>query len=215
MNEMTTDLDKIYMHTAMGAKYYPFAPKVEDVDIRTIAHHLATIGRWNGATLKASSDHQHDKIFYSVAEHSVYVWKYVCEELKRPDLGLVALLHDAAEAYVSDLIRPLKYSHVFSKPFKDVEEINERVIAKKFNLPFPFPKEVKIADEAVCAAEAQQIVSMAPNEDWNVGKMHNDKVIAPYTIEMLDPVAARDLFLQTYQKQELLTPYDLSIPRTA
>lgn len=198
----TTELEKIYMHTAKGSKYYPFAPKPQDVHIYTIAHHLATIGRWNGATLRRSKeDSRFDQIFYSVAEHSVYVWRYVCEELGRPDLGLYALLHDAAEAYVSDLIRPLKYSTAFFEPFKRIEEINERAIAERFNLTLPFPEEIKIADDAVCAAEASQIIVMKSSEDWEIGKMYNDKRIAPYIIEMLEPTRARDLFLDTYKTQ--------------
>ena len=95
----TTELEKIYMHAALGSKYHPFAPKTRDIDTQTIAHHFATIGRWNGATFRKSKGyHNLDRIFYSVAEHSVYVWRYVCEELNRPDLGLYALFHDTAEA---------------------------------------------------------------------------------------------------------------------
>lgn len=198
----TTKLEKIYMHTAKGNKYYPFAPRVKDVDIYTIAHHLAAIGRWNGATFRRSKDDpKFDRIFYSVAEHSVYVWRYVCEELGRPDLGLYALLHDAAEAYVSDLIRPLKYSTAFFEPFKRIEEINERIIAKRFNLFYPFPEEIKIADEAVCAAEANQIIVMDDDDDWKVGIMFDDRRVAPYIIEMVEPTRARDMFLDAFKIQ--------------
>lgn len=87
------------MHAAMGSKYHPFAPKTKDIDIQTIAHHFATIGRWNGATFrKSKGDPKLVRIFYSVAELSVYVQRYVCEELNQSNLGLYALLHDASEA---------------------------------------------------------------------------------------------------------------------
>ncbi|NIH77338.1 hypothetical protein FHV99_004590 [Ochrobactrum sp. P20RRXII] len=182
------------MHTAAGGIYYPFDPRVEEVDIYTIAHHLATRGRFNGAT-------QHKKhpsrIFYSVAEHSVYVAWYVEHILKRPDLALTALLHDAAEAYNGDLIRPLKYSPEFSAPFKAVEEINEAVIAKAFNTPFPMPHEVKLADEAVGRAELQQIV---PNPIDRGPNHFEGDAVANIEIEMYEPIYARNMFLMEFNR---------------
>lgn len=189
-------LAEIYMHTSNGRKYYPFAPKPSDVSIEVIAHHLATRARWNGAT-------QHpkhvDRIFLSVAEHSVYVERYVREVMKRPDLSMAALLHDASEAFNGDLIRPLKYSAEFAEPFKRVEDLNEGAVARRFNIPLKMPPEIKIADEAVCTAESLQIIPKSPNEEWTSGKLHDETHVAPYEIEMLLPYQARRLFLDHYQ----------------
>ncbi len=190
-------LKEIYMHVSSGQKYYPFDPKAEDVDIFVIAHHLATRARWNGATQHPQYP---NKIFYSVAEHSVYCALYVEEFLRRPDLALVTLLHDAAEAYNGDLIRPLKYSVEFREPFKKVEAINEQAVADKFNLPYPMPKEVKIADEAVCSAEFEQIIPKCDSQNWDEGRLHDDTHVAPFEIAMLDPASARDLFLHHYMR---------------
>lgn len=197
MTVTTRPLTDIYMHTADGGKYYPFAPREGDVNIEVIAHHLATKGRWNGATVHPSD---HRRIFYSVAEHSVYVARYVEEELKKPDIALAALLHDAAEAYNGDLIRPLKHSPEFAAPFKRVEERNEQVIFQHYGLAWPMAKEIKIADEAVCAAEFEQIVPKRSGHDWNVGLLHDQSRVAPYEIQMLQPFQAKLRFLQHFER---------------
>lgn len=190
-------LESIYMHTSSGRKYFPFAPNPTHVDINVIAHHLATRARWNGATQHKNYP---DRIFYSVAEHSVYCALYVEGILRRPDLALMALLHDAAEAYNGDLIRPLKYSAEFAEPFKKVELLNEAAVAKRFKMPLDMPPEIKMADEAVCSAEALQIVPKHPDEDWDIGKLHDDSVVAPFEIAMLAPFQAKKLFVTHYER---------------
>lgn len=184
-----------YMATSNGRKYWPFDPKPEEIHIEVIAHHLATACRWAGAV-------QHkrfkSRIFYSVAEHSVYVANYVRDVLKRPDLELEALLHDAPESYIGDLIRPLKYSPKFRAPFLEVEQINDDALAERFNLVFPFPKEIKIADEAVTEDEHQQCIFWHPDEECESGMLHESNVSAGIEIQMLDPFPAKEFFLQAY-----------------
>lgn len=186
-----------YMHTAGGEKYWPFDPRADEVKIATIAHQLAGQNRWQGAVR-----HRRFKmrIFYSVAEHSHYCARYMIEVLKRPDLALEALLHDASEAYIGDLIRPLKYDPQFREPFRVVEDLNEKVIAERFNLVYPFPAEVKIADEAICEAESQQIVPRDPDEEWDTGAMHDRTNAAPYEITMHLPSEAKAIFMLTYRR---------------
>ena len=186
-----------YMHVSTGGKYFPFDPQPDEVKIETIAHHLATEARFNGAT-------QHkefrDRIFYSVAEHSVLVSIYVEQVLQLPEFALEALLHDSSEAYIGDLIRPLKYSPDFRAPFLKVEELNEHAHADAFNLVYPYPPAVKIADEAVCAAEVNQMVRKNINEDWTVGQLHDSSRVAPYNIQMLPPYQAKQLFLGRWRQ---------------
>ncbi|NKX37734.1 hypothetical protein HGG70_07355 [Rhodobacteraceae bacterium R_SAG4] len=189
------DLTKVYAHTASGNKFYPYAPTPEQIDIKTIAHHLACQARWNGATRHRFLK---DRIFYSVAEHSVYVADYVANELGRPDLAFEGLLHDATEAYVPDLIRPLKYSSEFRAPFKKVEDSIEVVVAERFRLAQPMPMEVKVADDAVCLAEWNQIVPRASGEVWQ-GALVTDVKPAPIGIAMLQPLEAYNLFMERYR----------------
>lgn len=184
-----------YMATSSGFKYWPFDPRPEEIDIQVVAHHLATQGRWNGAT-------QHrrfkSKIFLSVAEHSVLVARYLIEVLKRPDLALEGLLHDGTEGYIGDLIRPLKYSPSFRAPFLAVEELNEGPLGSRFNLIYPFPKEIKIADEAVTNAEHDQCIFWHPDEAVKGIDLADAEFTAPYEIQMLNPFEAKELFLIAY-----------------
>lgn len=186
---------QIHMHTASGDLYYPLAPRARDVNIHTIAQHLACTARWNGAT-----QHRKDpfKIFYSVAEHSVYV-ATVLVGWGRPDLALQGLMHDAAEAYLGDLIRPLKHSPEFRAPFKVVEDRNEAVIFPVFGLPAALDPLVKKADEAVCAAEYQQVV---PGSDRHPPLFHDDAVVADVEIQMLLPFEAKELFVAVWHSLE-------------
>lgn len=190
-------LGDIYMHIANGKKYYPFNPEPKDMDINVIAHQLATCGRWNGATQHPIHE---DRIFYSVAEHSVYVSEYVEHVLGCPEFALEALLHDASEAFIGDLIRPLKYSKMFAEPFRQVEDLNELAIARAFDLVYPWPKVVKIADEAVCAAEFDQIVPRDPDLNWDEGRLHSMENVAEVQIVMAYPHIAKNMFLHRFNQ---------------
>lgn len=191
------NVNEVFMHTAGGKKVYPYAMTVDQVDIKTISRHLACQSRWLGAT-----EHRFlkDRISYSVAEHSVYVSDFVARELGRPDLAFDALMHDAAEAYIGDMIRPLKYSPDFHDVFKALEDKVERVIAQKFHLTYPFAPEIKIADNAVCMAEWEQIVPRNPDEQWGADVIKQGVIIkaAPIGIAMLHPYEAYELFMERF-----------------
>lgn len=186
-----------YMHVSDGRKYYPLHPKAEEVSIEVIAHHLATRCRYNGAVQHKDVDW---RMFYSVAEHSVYVALYLVLLGYSKREILTALLHDGSEAFNGDLIRPLKYSSEFSAPFKVVEERNERAIAEKFDLIFPYPAIVKEADEAVTSAEINQIVPQNSDEEWDSGKLHSEERRAPFDIKMLTPFDAKRMFMDLYNR---------------
>lgn len=202
-----------YMHSAGGRKLYPFDPRIEEIDIDTIAHHLACINRWNGATQHPTNKRL---ITLSVAEHSIMVADYMVEVLKKPEYELEALLHDAAEFLISDIIRPIKHHPDIHPIIKPMEDRAELIIAQKYGLLFPLPPEVKIADEAVCAAEARQVVPRCDSEDWSV-KYHSEVNVAPYKVHMLDPYTAKHAFIRKFntavhrrkcmfeQNQELLS----------
>lgn len=195
------------MHTASGHRYFPIDPRPSEVHIETIAHHLANRCRYNGATQHPTLP---SRIFYGVAEHSVYVSEYVppIEVLRRIGYtlyewnrtALERLLHDGSESYNGDLIRPLKYDPLFAAPFKLVEERNERAIAARYGLRYPFPSAVKIADEAVTAAEVNQIIVKLPGDDWETGKMHDDSNVADIEIAMWSPFDAKVLFMNRFHE---------------
>ncbi len=124
-NAITTWTDK---------RVEPLAMRYEDFDILDIAHALARQCRYNG----------HVEHFYSVARHSVLV----SEALAGTGFELAGLLHDAAEAYTGDLVRPLKASAELAA-FKAVDLRLDEAVAHAFGLPWPQPAEVMEADRAL------------------------------------------------------------------
>src|SRR5690348_18006267 len=100
------------IHTFTGRTFCPLDPKPEDIDIQDIAHALSCQCRFTG----------HSRKFYSVAEHCVRV-----SLLVSPDLQLAALLHDASEAYLSDVARPIKRLPAMAE-YRRTEEALQRQI---------------------------------------------------------------------------------------
>lgn len=135
--ETTTDLrDNSLgeMTTISGRIVYPLNMRPQDFDLDDIAHHLARTCRYNGAVSG----------FLSVAEHCVMVAKLV-EDGPEPWFALEALMHDGMEAYIGDIIRPIKHLPEF-QPVRDAEERGEKVMAEFFGLAYPMPAVVKAAD---------------------------------------------------------------------
>ena len=89
---------KDYIHTYSGKKFCPLDPKIEDIDINDISHALSLMTRANG----------HYKYFYSVAQHSINCYKEAVARNYSKKVQLACLLHDASEAYISDITRPVK-----------------------------------------------------------------------------------------------------------
>lgn len=109
--------------TAGGRRVYVLDPEPSDICIEDIAHALSNICRYGGHALQ----------FYSVAQHSVLVSE-IARELSRVDCALCALLgllHDAAEAYLGDVIRPLKAELA---RYKEIERLWESTVFSAFKL---------------------------------------------------------------------------------
>lgn len=87
-----------WIETYKGIKFYPLDPRPEDVHLEDIAHALSHICRYIG----------HCSVFYSVAQHSLAIMKEIKKVNHSPRLQLIGLLHDASEAYLCDVPRPLK-----------------------------------------------------------------------------------------------------------
>lgn len=129
------------IQTYTGIHVYPLQPDPESINLKDIAHALSMLCRYNG----------HCREFYSVAQHSILVSKYVPERY-----ALQGLLHDSSEAYIADLVRPIK------KYFKDyllIEEGLMEAVAHKFNLLWPFPDIVKKVDRRILVTEFRDIMS--------------------------------------------------------
>lgn len=178
-----------YMHVFSGAKYFPMDPEPRDVDIRDIAHSLATKARYAGHTIYP----------FWVGQHSRYTALYRVPGFNRPEHRLARLLHDASEAYNGDLIRPLKYDPEFRAPFSKVEERNERVISERFGLPFPFEGHIKVADEAVTSAEVEQLINKRDDMDFS-GKLHDDSKVADFKFREEHWQKTEERFLRLFSR---------------
>lgn len=87
-----------YIETSSGIAFYPYSPRVEDININDVAHAISQLCRFGG----------HCRHFYSVAQHSIWVAKYLKEIGAAPIVQLYGLLHDATEGYMVDIPSPIK-----------------------------------------------------------------------------------------------------------
>ena len=172
-----------WIQTHSGRVFDLLQPHPDAVDIDDIAHALAQICRFTG----------HTDAFYSVAQHSVIVSRIV------PDQdALAGLLHDATEAYVGDVSRPLKS---LLPDYKQLERRIWDVIAKKYGVPSKLPASVKEADNVALMTERRDLLS-ACGPEWD-GALERLETL-PDRIKPLTPYAARELFLARWI--ELTTP---------
>ena len=142
-----TVADVGWMQTASCKVFRFAAPDAEDVDILDIASALSKTCRFNG----------HCEDFYSVAQHSVMV-----SQIVPPEHALAGLLHDAAEAYVGDMVSPLKRA---MPAFREVEDAVLAAIFERFGLMLPLPDAVKHADLVMLATEKRDLLGPSPL-DW-------------------------------------------------
>lgn len=126
--------------TLLSGGHFDFVNVEQSVyTIEDIAHNLAHICRYTGAVKK----------FFSVAQHSVLVSLAV-----PPEHALSGLMHDASEAFMSDLNSPLK---ALMKPYKTLEKRVEKEIFGRLGLPFPMKSSVKVADISLFLAENRDL----------------------------------------------------------
>jgi len=137
-----------WIETFKGRKFHFLNPQPNEIDIEDIAHALSLTCRFNGAC----------RVFYSVAEHSIRVAGIVPDKYK-----LLALLHDASEAYIPDLPRPEKAG---MPEFKAMENVILQAIWHKFGIDNLLTSDgvVKEADNILLATEARDL--MPNTDDW-------------------------------------------------
>lgn len=182
-----------WMQTFTGRAFYPLDPAVPDIDPMDIAHSLAMQCRYNG----------HVRRFYSVAEHCVLMSDWVLANLGHIDdlgddvrrLALWALLHDAPEAYVGDMVRPLK---VNMPDFCDADDRVMLAVAARFGLKgkardlgdgtdgLTLPASIKLVDMRILLDERAALMSTPPR-DWALGDVEPLGV----TIRGWDPAIAK------------------------
>lgn len=169
-----------FVQVASGAAFYFQDPRPEEITLEDIAWSLAHLCRYNG----------HTRVHYSVATHSVLVQTQVPQADRA-----WALLHDASEAYVSDMPAPIKNLPEM-KPYRDMEERVMRAIRIRFGLRAQMPESVKQADKRIRANEMRELMSK-PTYDTSGLTLPHPLPLEIGTFGRLSPQASRELFLQT------------------
>jgi uncharacterized protein len=141
-----------WMQTFSGRQFWPLDPRVEEIDIGDIAHALSMQCRYGGHSLH----------FYSVAEHCCHV-SDTCPD----EHALWGLLHDASEAYLTDVIRPIKPSLT---GYKTLEERIMACICERFGLPVEQPAIVSELDRRILGNECADVMAPPPVPWYHTGE---------------------------------------------
>jgi uncharacterized protein len=172
-----------WMQTYSGIAFDYNSNDCSQITIEDIAAHLSKICRFNGAC----------KEFYSVAQHSVLVakdLKYLGYDIKHQ---LYGLLHDAAEAYVGDIVRPFKSEYMSN--FEDkilVRILSALGLSKRESLSYK--ETIKHSDNRLLITEKHQLMAI-PQRDWEF-----EYEPSPIIIKPLSWKRSNKMFLFHYNK---------------
>lgn len=153
------------IRTHSGLYFNILEPTLDMICIEDIAHALSHQCRFGG----------HLPRFYSVAQHSV-----LAAQMAKRFHPLAALLHDASEAYLLDIPKPIK-PHLNN--YETLEDRIMQLIAEKFGFKYPLPQHIHIIDRQLLESEWEHIMMKDDNyfESW-------------------PPAYAKQRFLETYQR---------------
>ena len=181
----------LHIWTVKGRPFYLSHPTF---DVEEIAHATSMQCRYTG----------HTREFYSVAEHGVLVASILAWECEPRGIEFEGLMHDAHEAYVSDIASPWK---VAIPDYRRVEEKLEGAMRAHFLLPEKISPAVKRADWLALFIEAEQLLTPGITKDWlepepgmkeTAYEMRHRS--ARFIIQGLSPKEARDEWLHHYKR---------------
>ncbi len=171
-------------------------PTPMDIEIEDIAHGLAFVARWNGQTK--------GDFAYSVAEHSLLVVEIFKRQqpLAPVKWQLAALLHDAPEYVIGDMISPVKAS--VGPGYGALDDRLTAAIHLRFGLPAQIPvgikRQIKKADKLSAWLEAVQIAGFTTAEADRFFGKQDPALTAELTIRLRPPMDVRDEFTLRYQE---------------
>lgn len=163
-NMHTTDC----IRTFTGRYMNVFEPTLEMIDIEDIAHALSNTCRWGGHVPK----------FYSVGEHSVHCANLITNKSQ----AFEALMHDASEAYLVDVPRPIKRR---LSDYKSIEDNLMKLIGEKFGFKYPLSEDVKYVDNLLLQMEWDGII---------IGNVNHKE------LKLWDSANAKDMFLYMFNQ---------------
>ena len=170
-------------------------PTPVDIEVQDIAHGLSFVARWNGQTRGDWA--------YTVAEHSILVERIFTDITLDPDprWRLAALLHDAPEYVIGDMISPVK-----SALGREYGEMDQRIAAavhRRFGLPVQIPapvkRDIKSADRISAWIEAVHIAGFTRPEANRLFRLPKSADADGYSIRLRPPLETRQAFLQRFE----------------
>lgn len=167
-----------------------------DIEIEDIAHGLAFVARWNGQTM--------GDFAYSVAEHSLLVEQIF--QMQHPEIPtkwlLAALLHDAPEYVIGDMISPVKAA--VGPGYKELDDRLTAAIHLRFGLPAEIPKwvktKIKKADKLSAWLEAIQLAGFSETEANKFFGKQDPDLVKNLSILLRPPVEARNAYLNRHHE---------------
>ena len=171
-------------------------PTPLDIEIEDIAHGLSFVARWNGQTS--------GNFPYSVAEHSLLVEQIFSKFFKKSEKKwcLAALLHDAPEYVIGDMISPVKST--IGIGYQSLENRLTSAINLRFGLPTKIPdnvkKQIKKADKISAWIEAIQIAGFTKDEANKFVGIVDNKNMEQFSIKLRPPLEVRENYILRFNE---------------
>ena len=182
---------KEWIQTYQGKQFYPDNPTEDMICIEDIAHGLSNICRYTGQCPE----------FYSVGQHSLIVTDVIFKRTGDLTLTLEALMHDASEAYLCDIPKPLKN---LLPDYQKIEDNVSQVIFDKFNITYPLDPAIKVADVEVLAKEHENFIKNVYDLKFDQGapiELESVKIVPIINSEHVEGIF-QGVFLSLINKDE-------------
>ncbi|MCY4333522.1 MAG: HD family hydrolase [Litoreibacter sp.] len=189
-------LPRAWQRMLSGRRLDLLDPTPMDIEIEDIAHGLAFVARWNGQTF--------GDFPYSVAEHSVLVERLFSSLNPSAPVKwqLAALLHDAPEYVIGDMISPVKAA--VGPGYAELDDRLTAAIHLRFGLPASIPvsvkKQIKKADKVSAWLEATQIAGFSKEEADKFFGAPKDELPLPTQLEPRPPMAVKADFIKRFEE---------------
>lgn len=167
-----------WFQTFTGIKFDPRRATAKHIVVEDIAHALSNYCRYGG----------HTTYFYSVAQHACLCHDHVPNI---PQVRSQALFHDGTEAYLGDVVKPLK---VMLPDYQAIEKRLEKIIMRRFNLPVDMLPDVRNADITALATERRDLLPGGPIWETLKGVICWPEPIVPWP-----PAVAKEQFMMRYR----------------
>ena len=194
LSNIKENIDRAWQRMLSGRRLDLLNPSPLDIEAEDIAHGLSFLARWNGQTF--------GKFPLSVAYHSLLVQELFSREIKNAAWQLVALLHDAPEYVIGDMISPVK--NKIGPEYEKLEIEILRAVHIKFGLPTTVPKSIKSkiknADKSAAWIEATQMAGFTEKEADKIFGSQKDDFVKKYKFIPMSPFKTREAFISRLNK---------------